>query len=78
MLVYVKTLTGQEVPIDCEPTDSSEDFKQKIQDKIGVPVDRQRLVFAGKCFCADMTVQSIGIKDQSIVHLILRLTEIPS
>jgi ubiquitin-like protein Nedd8 len=48
MLIKVKTLTGKEIELDIEPDDRVERIKEKVEEKMGNPVVRQRLIFDGK------------------------------
>jgi len=48
MTVYVVSLTGREVLVEVDATDSVLDLKDKICEKAGMQPDHQRLIFAGK------------------------------
>jgi hypothetical protein len=49
------------------------ELKSKIEPKEMVPVDQQRLIFAGRQLEDDVTLPSYGVHDKSIIHLVLRL-----
>ena len=50
MEIYVRTLTGKNIAISCEPDDTIDNVKAKIQDKEGIPPDQQRLKMMGGQF----------------------------
>ncbi len=71
MQIFVKTQTGKHITIDeVEPTDLVETVRVKIQEKEGIPVERQILVFAGKELDDGNTLQDYSIQKNSTLHLV--------
>ena len=42
MMIKVKTLTGKEIEIDIEPSDTIERIKERVEEKEGIPPIQQR------------------------------------
>lgn len=59
-------------PINVEITDLVEDLKSKIQQIEGIPINEQKLIFAGKLFKDGEQLQKYDISSYSRVHLILK------
>ena len=45
-MIKVKTLTGKEIEIDIEPTDTIDRIKERVEEKEGIPPVQQRFAFA--------------------------------
>jgi ubiquitin len=74
ILIHVKTLTGKTININIKVTACVKDVKEKIQSKEGLPLDQQRLIFAGRKLEDDEILDHVGIKADSTLHLFLMIS----
>jgi large subunit ribosomal protein L40e len=74
MRIFVKMLgTSKTFTLDVEPSDSISIVMQKVKDKDGIPLDQQRLLFAGVDVPleGDRTLSSYNIQSDSVLQLML-------
>ena len=74
MQIFVRVPFGETLALESEVNDTIKDLKTKIEDRIGLPVGRQRLIYANKELEDLYKISDYDIKKGSTLHLLLRLT----
>ncbi|XP_022749407.1 ubiquitin-NEDD8-like protein RUB2 isoform X1 [Durio zibethinus] len=72
-MIKVKTLTGKEIEIDIEPTDTIDRIKERVEEKEGIPPVQQRLIYAGKQLGDDKMAREYNIEGGSVLHIVRAL-----
>jgi len=73
MQIFVKTLTGKTITLQVELSDIVNDVKAKIEEKEGIPICHQTLVYGNKILAADKKSLSFyGVSNEATLEMLLR------
>lgn len=73
MLIFIKTHKDDKIAIYVEPSDSVKDLKTRLQEKVGVPFDQQKLIFGCKWLRDDKNLSDFNIQNKSVIHTVIRV-----
>ena len=72
MQIFVKTINGRSIALDVEGSDTVEKIKPKLQEKLDIPPEQQRIVYLGKLLENNRALCDYNIKKDSTI-LVLRI-----
>jgi len=70
-VIFIRFLNGKVITCDVEPSDTIIAIKLKVQDKHGIPANRQRLIFAGAELEDTRTLFDYNIRMESNFHMVI-------
>lgn len=73
MQIFIKTLTRRTITLKVESSDTAENVKAKIQDKVDIPPHQQCLIFKGRQVEDGRTLADHNVQNGSVMYLILFL-----
>ena len=68
--VFVRTFTGETITLETDPFDTIGNLKAKIQGKVGIPVNQQRLIYTGKQLEDEYSVADYRILKDDTIHVV--------
>ena len=71
--LFVKLLNGKTITLETPLDHHVTYLKEKIQEKEGIPLDQQRIIFGGRQLEDDKPISYYGVRKEDTLHLVLRL-----
>ena len=71
--VFVFPLDGKSFAVSLNSNDKVLKLKERILERMGMPVEQQSLVYNGRALQSQHGVSEVGLKDQCAVHIVYKL-----
>ena len=71
LCIFVKTINGKTITLHVAAAKTVDDIKCQVQQREGIPVDQQRLIFGGKVLQGRSTLADAGIEKECTLQLAL-------
>ena len=68
--IFIKSLADEIIAINVQASDTIAKVKSRIQEQVGIPPQRQNLIFAGKPLKDESTLDQYDIQMGSTLHLV--------
>lgn len=72
--IYVNTLTGKKIAFNVTSQNTIEELGLLIENREGIPIEQQRLIYKGNQLSIDDTLQICKIEPEDSILLVLRLS----
>ncbi|KAI5166182.1 ubiquitin-like protein Nedd8 [Nematocida sp. ERTm5] len=73
MHIKIKTLEGTEVQLEVDKAMKVKQVKELLQEKEAISIEQQRLIYGGKQLVDANTLETYGIQNNDVLHLVLAL-----
>lgn len=73
MELRVQSLNGRVNHINIQRKQSVMELKRVICENIGVPAERQRLIYGGRPLCDTAVIENCGLRDGDLIFMVLAL-----
>mmetsp|Transcript_36145 Transcript_36145/g.41158 ORF Transcript_36145/g.41158 Transcript_36145/m.41158 type:complete len:670 (+) Transcript_36145:136-2145(+) len=70
--IKIKTMDSKLHPLNLKQSACVKELKSLIEQKMEIPLMRQRLIFRGKLLKDDSTLDSYDIEEESVIHLVAK------
>jgi hypothetical protein len=73
MFIQIQTVSGKKHQLEVEPNSTILSIKEELQQREGISVAQQRILFRGQALNDQTSIEVAKINDGTIIHMVLAL-----